>query len=95
MSILSNLHVHAKDRRYVVNDYGTGDEYVVGAAEAQRIINANIHELRRVQGVSRKGRIFGNCNRISWYGEHGRVVAMTPASKSKGAAFRLSTTPNA
>ena len=93
MSILSNLHIHAKDRRYIVNDYGTGDEYVVGAAEAQRIINANLHELRRVDGVSRRGKIVSNCNRISWYGKHGRVVAMVPASRSRGAAFRVSTTP--
>lgn len=95
MSILSNLHVHAKERRYVVNDYGTGDEYVIGYAEAQTLINANMHRLRRVQGVSRAGRIFGKCNRISWYGDHGRVVALTPASRSKGAAFRLSVTPTA
>ena len=88
--MLSNLHIHAKDRQYIVTDYKTGDEVVVGAAMAQRIINANLHELRRVQGVTRKGKVVSACNRISWYGAHGRVVAMVPARKSKGSAFRLS-----
>ena len=91
--MLSKLHIHTKDRRYVVNDYGTGDEYVVGPDEAQTLINANLHELRRVQGTTRRGKIVGTCNRISFYGKHGRVIALTPASRSKGGAFRLSHTP--